>query len=161
MSKTLEIPWMLYRRKGSYGPDVEVVLMMPISVAIEDKLSLEVALREFGQVLNYYMSGSYDAVFIRINDVASVDHRRLALLEHMASQHGIGVLVGGSPYSAFTESDVLKLPAVISMKGNPLRVYRRGRPMTPVIRKADDFEQLIESALRYRSFFRAESAFGR
>jgi len=156
LSNKVEYLRMLWNQRGSHGPDVEAVMLIPIAVAVESKRTSSVALKEIGQVINYVESGLYDSVFINIEDEPSQDDEDFKRLLNHAQRLGVGILVGGEEYSAphqYGEKQV-RLKAVLDLQGDPLALLQERQKYMLELRVAEEStESYIGVLSSYRRIF--------
>jgi len=147
---------MMWTSRGSHGPDVEAVMLIPIVVAVESKRTSSVALKEIGQAIKYVESKLYDSVFINIEDEPSQDDEDFKRLLNHAQRLGVGILVGGEPYSApyqYSEKQV-RLKAVLGLHGDPLALLRERQKYMRELRVAEEStENYIGALSSYRRIF--------
>jgi len=156
LSNKVEYIRMLWNQRGSHGPDVEAVMLIPIAVAIESKRTSRDAVDGIGQVINYMESGLYDSVFINIEDEPSQDDKDFKLLLDRAQEMGVGILVGGEEYSAphqYGEKQV-RLKAVLDLQGDPLALLQERQKYMRELRVAEEStESYIGALSSYRRIF--------
>lgn len=114
----------VWRGKRARGPDVEMVFPLPIAVAIESKHTVADAYDKVGQVIDYALSGKYDAIFLRLEVPPEEGDEDFERLKSVIGTYGIGVVVGESPYSPLTESQMILQKASLCLRSNPSELIR-------------------------------------
>jgi len=114
----------MWRCRRARGPDVELLLPLPIAIAIESKRTAADALDKVSQVISYAMSGRYDAVFLRLDVPSKEGDEDLKRLKAIVGPHGIGIIVGGYPYSPLTELEALLQKAFLGLNSDPLDLIK-------------------------------------
>ncbi|MCC6014673.1 MAG: hypothetical protein LM564_03095, partial [Desulfurococcaceae archaeon] len=94
----------MWRSKRSWGPDVEMMVLLPVAVAVESKHTVADAYEKLGQLINYSLSDMYDAVVLRLEE-APRSSEELKKLADVVGEYGIGVVVGGEPYSPLSGAE--------------------------------------------------------
>jgi len=124
MSKLVEQNRIVWRSKKARGPDVEMVFFMPVSIAIESKHTVADALDKASQVIGYVQSKRYDAVFLRLENPPEKENRDLKSLKDIIGKYGIGIIIGGDPYSPLTGSEKVLQKASLNLCSNPSELLR-------------------------------------
>jgi hypothetical protein len=79
----------LWRVKKSWGPDVEMILPLPIAVAVESKNTFGQALEDFDQIIGYRTAKRYDAVILRVEKRVEETGRSLSLFLSRPASSGL------------------------------------------------------------------------
>lgn len=114
----------VWRCKRARGPDVEQVFLLPVAVAVESKRTAADALDGAGQVIDYALSGKYDAVFLRLESPPEDGNRDFSRLKSVIRAYGVGIIVGANPYSPLTDSQAVLQRARISLNSDPLELIK-------------------------------------
>ena len=148
MSNSIEMYKMMWRSKGSRGPDVEMILPLPITVAIESKNTIAEALEDFDQIIRY--STKYDAIFIRLlkyNTRQDVKEK-YKILQSLADRYRIGILIGEDPYSPLMGSEEVLKRSRLSLNSDPAELLKsmgsRALIRAVLLDKLVSFRRLIE-----------------
>jgi len=94
----------MWRPKRSWGPDVEIVLLLPVAVAVESKRTAANAFDNIDQIIGYSQSGRYDALILRLEE-APRESEELRRLSDVLSKYGIGIVVGGGAHSPLSGAE--------------------------------------------------------
>jgi hypothetical protein len=137
----------VWRSKKTRGPDVEMALPLPITVAIESKRTVADAYDKIGQLIDYVLSERYDAVFLRLEKPPRQGDENFRKLENAVSDYGIGILVGESPYSPLTESQSVLRKASLHLCSDPLELIR-GMGLS-----AQSLKMPFDRILSFRKYF--------
>jgi hypothetical protein len=113
----------LWRARGSWGPDVEMVLPLPVTVAVEAKNTVGDALGDLDQLIGYARKEIYDATILRILHPGGREDDLKKLLG-VAREYGIGVVVGGDAYSPLMGAEEVLLRACLRLTSKPAEVVR-------------------------------------
>lgn len=143
----------MWKQRGSHGPDVEMILYMPIAVAVESKPTVDVALKEIGQVIKYARSGMYDAVLVRLENPPRTGSAELRTLIDAAKQHGIGIVLGGETYAPLTGFEQVLVRAPLGLHGNPVALYQKRGKMKVVSRDISTIEEQLKDLSCFRRYF--------
>ncbi|MEM1618675.1 MAG: hypothetical protein QXE77_03895 [Desulfurococcaceae archaeon] len=100
LCKSVKIVW---RTRGSWGPDLEYILFVPVLVAVETKRTVKQAEESVNQLISY--AEKYDALFLHLEEKKD-PHEFLALKE-LAMTRGIGILLGGSRENPLATADIV------------------------------------------------------
>ena len=149
MSNTVESCQLIWRAKKSKGPDVEMIVHLPVAVAVESKNTLGDALGDFDQVISYKRSRKYDATILRIERCIEKEGEKLEQLLKLASTHGVGVVVGGHRYSPLMGGERVLLQAPLHLTSDPVEVLRRSGSATQILRMP------LDKLLIFRRYFKA------
>jgi len=125
VTNTIENGLVMWRAKRSRGPDVEMIVPLLVTVAVESKNTPGDALRDFSQVISYKGSEKYDAVMLRIEEPIEMEDERVKPLLGLARMCGIGVIAGGDRYSPLVGSEKVLLEALLHLTSDPAEVLRR------------------------------------
>ena len=153
MTKAIKYVRMMWRKRGSHGPDVEMILYIPVTIAVESKPTADVALREIGQVIKYARSGVYDAVLLRLEGSERSCNAELRDLIEVAKQHGIGVVLGGEAYAPLIGIEQVLVGARLGLHGDPVALHQKRREMTTVSREVSCAEELLKDLSCFRDYF--------
>jgi len=126
MSNNMETYKMMWRSKESRGPDVEMILPLPITVAIESKNTIAEALEDFDQIIRYSESDKYDAIFIRLlkyNTRQDVKEK-YKILQSLADRYKVGILIGEDPYSPLMGSEEVLKRSRLSLNSDPAELLK-------------------------------------
>jgi hypothetical protein len=126
MSNYIEMYRMIWRSKESRGPDVEMVLPLPVTVAIESKNTIAEALEDFGQIIRYSESNKYDAVFIRLlkyNNRQDIKEK-YKILQSLAGRYRVGILIGEDPYSPLMGNEEVLERSFLSLNSDPAELLK-------------------------------------
>ena len=119
--KVFEFGRIVWRSKRSWGPDVEMLLLLPVAVAVESKRTVADALSKVGQLISYSQSERYDALILRLEEAPKEDEE-LGTLVDVLGKYGIGIVVGGEPYSPLTGAEEILQRASLNLRSNPLEL---------------------------------------
>jgi len=144
---------MMWKPRGSHGPDVEMILYVPIAVAIESKPTVDVALKEIGQVIKYARSGMYDAVLVRLEKPPGANNAGLRTLMDIARQQGIGIVLGGGTHAPLIGSERVLIKALLELHGNPVLLYQKRKKMSIIYRNVDTVEEQLKDLSCFRRYF--------
>lgn len=122
--EVVERQQILWRARESWGPDVEIVLPLPITVAVEAKNTIGDALEDLDQLISYARNKSYDAIILRVLHLGGKEDYLKKLLGAVRG-HGIGVVVGGDAYSPLMGAEEAILRACLRLTSEPAEVVRR------------------------------------
>lgn len=153
MPNIVEYTQVMWKPRKSHGPDVEMIIYIPIVVAVESKLTVDVALKEIGQVIKYARTRLYDAVLIRLEHPPADSNAGLRTLIDVAEQHGIGIILGGSTYAPLTGSEQVIAKALLGLQGDPVLLYRRRGGMNILSKRADNTEDQLKDLSHFRKYF--------
>jgi hypothetical protein len=123
VSNHIEIIW---RSKKSRGPDVEMILPLPFTVAIESKNTVAEALDDFGQIIRYIESKKYDSVIIKIlefNDRQD-DSEKYKTLQELADRFKVGILIGEDPYAPLMGNEKVLKKSGLSLYSDPAELLK-------------------------------------
>lgn len=144
---------LIWRGKGSHGPDVEAVLLIPLVVAVESKPSVTTALNQIGQILRYKESGVYDSVILRLQGEPR-DKKDLDILKRYANENGVGIVIGKGPHDPPGRDKVI-LPAKLDFKGNPYKFFTENRvSFREDITEEQDLADALKHLVANRKYFR-------
>jgi hypothetical protein len=124
MSTLVEQVQILWRAKKSWGPDVEMIVPLPVVVAVESKNTFRKALEDFDQIIGYRTAKEYDAVILRVEKRIEGDEEDLELVLERANKLGIGVVAGGYPYSPLMGTEKVFARAYLDLTSNPGELVR-------------------------------------
>jgi len=113
----------LWRARGSWGPDVEMVLPLPVTVAVEAKNTVGDALGDLDQLIGYARKEIYDAMILRILHPGGREDDLEKLLRSVRG-YGIGVVAGGDAYSPLMGNERVLLKACLRLTSEPAEVIR-------------------------------------
>jgi hypothetical protein len=113
----------LWRAKESRGPDVEMVLPLPITVAVEAKNTVGDVLGDLDQLIGYARNESYDATILRVLRLGGREDDLKKLLGAVR-EYGIGVVVGGDAYSPLMGTERVLLRACLRLTSEPAEVIK-------------------------------------
>jgi hypothetical protein len=113
----------LWRARGSWGPDVEMVLPLPVTVAVEAKNTVGDALGDLDQLIGYARNRAYDAMILRILHPGGREDDLEKLLRAVRG-YGIGVVAGGDAYSPLMGNERVLLKACLRLTSEPAEVNR-------------------------------------
>lgn len=100
---------------------MEMMVLLPVAVAVESKHTVADAYEKLGQLINYSLSDMYDAVVLRLEE-APRSSEELKKLADVVGEYGIGVVVGGEPYSPLSGAEEVLGKALLTLRGNPLKL---------------------------------------
>jgi hypothetical protein len=141
----------LWRAKKSWGPDVEMILPLPIVVAVESKNTFGQALEDFDQIIGYRTAKKYDAVILRVERRVERDREELELVLEQASKLGIGVVVNGYSYSPLMGAEKVLARACLDLASDPGELIREMQPASQILRMP------LDRLLVFREFFKVRS----
>ena len=121
--KVVEREQILWRARGSWGPDVEMVLPLPVTVAVEAKNTVGDALGDLDQLIGYARKEIYDATILRILHPGGREDDLEKLLRSVRG-YGIGVVAGGDAYSPLMGNERVLLKACLRLTSEPAEVIR-------------------------------------
>jgi hypothetical protein len=98
-----------------------VVLLLPVAVAVESKHTVADAYEKIGQLIDYSLNDMYDAVVLRLEE-APRSSEELKKLADVVDRYGIGVVVGGEPYSPLSGAEEVLRRALLTLRANPLKL---------------------------------------
>jgi len=151
MSILVESSRILWRANKSWGPDVEMILPLPITVAVESKNTFSQALEDFDQIIGYRTNKKYDAVILRIEKRVERDRDELELVLEQAGKLGIGVVVNGYSYSPLMGSEEVLAQACLDLASDPNEVIRRMQHASQILKIP------LDRLFVFRKFFEARS----
>jgi len=117
----VEFGRIVWRSKRSRGPDIEMMLLLPVAVAVESKHTVADAYEKIGQLIDYGLNDMYDAVFLRLEE-APRSGEELKKLVDVVDRYGIGVVVRGEPYSPLSGAEEVLRRALLTLRANPLKL---------------------------------------
>jgi len=141
----------LWRAKKSRGPDVEMILPLPIAVAVESKNTFGQALGDFDQIIGYRTAKKYDAVILRVERWVERDREELELVLEQAGKLGIGVVVNGYSYSPLMGTEKVLARACLDLASDPGELIREMQPAPQILRMP------LDRLLVFREFFKVRS----
>jgi hypothetical protein len=121
--KVVKRQQILWRARGSWGPDVEMVLPLSVTVAVEAKNTVGDALGDLDQLIGYARNRVYDATILRILHPRGREDDLKKLLGAVRG-YGIGVVVGGDAYSPLMGTERVLLRACLRLTSEPAEVIR-------------------------------------
>ncbi len=143
---------LIWRKLEAGGPDVEMISLIPVAIAVESKRTLTAALDSLDQIIGYVAGSLYDAVILRLRNYPSEEELRKA---EPLIRHGAGIVIGEDEYAPLGHLDRVLISADLRMRGNVVEVFRR------INKKASSIEYSysnIDDVLRHlsslRRFFR-------
>jgi len=151
LSNLVEKTQILWRKKESAGPDVELILPLPIAVAVESKNTFGQALKDFAQIIGYQATKKYDAVILRVERLREEERNSLKLVLDQATKLGIGVVVGGYSYSPLMGSEKVLARAHLDLTSDP------GKLAKDMGRALQKLELSLDKLLSFRKFFEVSS----
>lgn len=160
MTKAVKYTRIMWKQRGSHGPDVEMILYMPIAIAVESKPTVDVALKEIGQVIKYARSEMYDAVLVRLENPPRTNSPELRTLIDVAKQHGVGIVLGGETYAPLTGFEQVIVRAPLRLHGNPVALYQKRWKMKIVSKDVSDIEEQLKDLSNFRKYFLSKSEYG-
>lgn len=98
-----------------------MVLLLPVAVAVESKHTVADAYEKIGQLIDYSLNDMYDAVVLRLEE-APRSSEELKKLADVVDRYGIGVVVGGEPYSPLSGAEEVLRRALLTLRANPLKL---------------------------------------
>jgi len=98
-----------------------MLLLLPVAVAVESKRTVADALSKVGQLISYSQSERYDALILRLEEAPKEDEE-LGTLVDVLGKYGIGIVVGGEPYSPLTGAEEILQRASLNLRSNPLEL---------------------------------------
>lgn len=134
---------MIWRPKKSRGPDVEMILHLPVTVAIESKNTVAEALDDFGQIIRYIESKKYDSVFIKILEDSDRqdDSEKYETLLRQADKHNVGILIGEDPYAPLMGNEKVLKRSRLSLNSNPAELLKSMG--SNVLKRDVSFDKLV------------------
>jgi hypothetical protein len=147
MSILVESSQILWRVNKSWGPDVEMILPLPIAVAVESKNTFGQALEDFDQIIGYRAAKRYDAVILRVEKRVEGDRDELELVLEQAGKLGIGVVVNGYSYSPLMGTEKVLARACLDLASDPSEVIRRMQHASQILKMP------LDRLFVFREFF--------
>jgi len=147
MSILVESSQILWRVNKSWGPDVEMILPLPIAVAVESKNTFGQALEDFDQIIGYRAAKKYDAVILRVEKRVEGDRNELELILEQAGKLGIGVVVNGYSYSPLMGTEKVLTRACLDLASDPSEVVRRMQHASQILKMP------LDRLFVFREFF--------
>jgi hypothetical protein len=140
MSNLVEMRW---RAKKSRGPDVEMVLLLPVTVAIESKNTAAEALEDFDQIISYSESNKYDAVFIKLlkYNNRQNDKEKYKTLQTLAGNYKVGILIGEDPYAPLMGNEEVLKRSRLSLNSDPAELLKSMG--SQVLKRAVPLDKLV------------------
>jgi|GEM_PF-2121611 hypothetical protein len=151
MSILVESSQILWRAKKSWGPDVEMILPLPIAVAVESKNNFGQALEDFDQIIGYRMAKKYDAVILRVEKRVEGDRDKLKLVLEQAGRLGIGVVVNGNSYSPLMGTERVLARACLDLASDPSELIRGMQSASQILKMP------LDRLFVFREFFEVRS----
>jgi hypothetical protein len=151
MSNLIEKAQILWRKKESRGPDVELILPLPVAVAVETKNTFGQALEDLDQIIGYQATKKYDAVVLRVERLIEEEKNPLKLVLDQATKLGIGVVVGGYSYSPLMGTEKVLARAHLDLISDP------GKLAKEMGRALQKLELSLDKLLSFRKFFEVSS----
>jgi len=151
VSILVESSQILWRVNKSWGPDVEMILPLPIAVAVESKNTFGQALEDFDQIIGYRAAKKYDAVILRVEKRVEGDRDELELVLEQAGKLGIGVVVNGYSYSPLMGTEKVLARACLDLASDPSELIRRMQPASQILKMP------LDRLFVFREFFEARS----
>jgi len=102
---------------------VEMVLPLPVTVAVEAKNTVGDALGDLDQLIGYARKEIYDAMILRILHPGGREDDLEKLLRSVRG-YGIGVVAGGDAYSPLMGNERVLLKACLRLTSEPAEVIR-------------------------------------
>jgi hypothetical protein len=102
----------------SWGPDVEMIVPLPVVLAVESKNTFGDALEDFNQIVGYRIAKKYDAIILRIEKRIKGDEEEHKLVLEKSSKLGIGVVLGGYSYSPLMGTEKVLARASLDFTSN-------------------------------------------
>ena len=143
---------MLWKPRKTRGPDVEMIIYIPIAIALESKPTADAALKEIGQVIKYLKKGIYDAVLLRLESPPR-DNSELRTLIEVAKKYGIGIILGGKTYAPLMGFEDVLVEAQLRLRGNPALLYQRRGRMEVLNKHANTVKDQLEDLSCFRKYF--------
>jgi len=141
-----EFSQIVWRSKRSWGPDVEMVLLLPVAVAVESKRTAADAFSSVGQIVSYSQSGRYDALILRLEE-APRESEELGGLLDVLSKYGVGIVVGGEAYSPLSGTEEILQKALLSLSSDPLELLK------DMGFSAQSLSASLDALLSFRKYF--------
>jgi len=151
MSISVEPSQILWRVNKSRGPDVEMILPLPIAVAVESKNTFGQVLEDFDQIIGYRAAKKYDAVILRVEKRVEGDREELKLVLEQAGKLGIGVVVNGYSYSPLMGTEKVLARAHLDLASDPSEVVRRMQSASQILKMP------LDKLFAFREFFEVRS----
>lgn len=115
----------IWRAKESQGPDVEQILLLPVTLAIESKNTAGDAIGDSEQIISYIESKQYDAVFLRIIKYSEQREKEIDDLLNFVERYGIGLIEGGDSYSPLMWAERVLRKASLHLNSDPIKLARK------------------------------------
>ncbi|MGC9021418.1 MAG: hypothetical protein ACP5KE_09460 [Candidatus Methanodesulfokora sp.] len=112
----------LWRSLASGGPDVEMIMFVPVAIAVESKRTLTAALDDLDQIIGYVAGSLYDAVILRLRNYPGEEELRKA---EPLIRRGVGIVIGEDDYAPLGHFDRVLFSADLKMRGNVIEIFRR------------------------------------
>lgn len=146
--KNIELAGKLWKYNKTRGPDVEELLFVPLFVAVESKKTAADALASLQQIVGYAKSRSYDAVILRLEEDPPRDQYYESLV-HQIKKQGIGLVVGGGPYTPLTGSEEIMLKARVNFRARLTRELSEMQLIKLSVQSEEDFVNHLLFARKY------------